>query len=102
MARHYYAAAHAYGIEFCNDYATLFRFETKGERDEFVKRENAREAAAYGGYRTESVTRDKARSCFPHAFRIVGDFHETADERDWMLGATETSAYWSEDNIYYF
>ena len=26
MGKHYYAAQHYYGIEFCNDYRTLFRF----------------------------------------------------------------------------
>ena len=104
MARHYYAATHAYGIEFCNDYRTLFRFDTVAEREAFVESEHFREAAAYGGYRTEAVTRDKARSKFPNAFRTLdffdGDAGRDADERDWRDGATETSAYWNSHNIY--
>lgn len=99
MSKTYYAARHAYGTEFCNDYTTLFRFATKAERDEFVFDSNFHEAGTYGGYRTEAVTRDRARKLFPRAFRVL-DFHVLADERDWMDGATATSSYWNEHNIY--
>lgn len=99
MSKHFYAAHHAYGIEFCNDYTTLFRFSTKAERDTYVEDSNFSESGAYGSYRTEAVTRNEARSHFPNAFRTF-DSHFEADERDWMKGATETSAYWSESNIY--
>lgn len=99
QARRYYAATHAYGIEFCNDYMTLFRFDTRAERDEFVFDSNFREAGAYGGYRTEAVTRDEARRRFPLAFRMT-EMHDVADERDWMAGATATSSYWNRHNIY--
>lgn len=95
----YYAAKHAYGIEFCNDYMTLFRFATKAERDEFVDSSNFDEAAAYGGYRTEAVTAAEARRHFPRAFREY-DYHDEADERDWRGGATETSWYWNSHNVY--
>lgn len=103
MARHYYAAAHAYGIEFCNDYRTLFRFTTAAERDAFVEDARFKELGG-GNIRTEAVTRDKARSKFPNAFRTLdfldGDAGRDADERDWRDGATETSAYWNSHNIY--
>lgn len=100
MAKNYYAAHHTYGVEFCNDYKTLWRFATKAERDEFVEDSNWKEAAAYGGYRTEAVTRAEARRHFPKAFRTL-DCHDEADERDWIQGATETSQYWDSWNICY-
>ena len=99
MSRHYYAAHHIYGVEFCNDYGTLFRFDSKAERDEFVEDSNWKEAGAYGGYRTEAVTRSEACRHFPNAFRTL-EYHDNADERDWRQGGTETSAYWCESNIY--
>lgn len=95
----YYAAHHTYGVEFCNDYDTLFRFSTKAERDAYVEDSNFDEAGAYGGYRTETVNYKDARRHFPNAFRMF-DLHDEADERDWMQGATETSAYWCKSNIY--
>lgn len=82
MSKSYYAARHYYGIEFCNDYSMLFRFETKAERDQFVEDCNFEEAAR-GGYRTEAVTSTEARRHFPVPFRDNG-------------------AYWkSGQNIYY-
>ena len=97
MSKTYYAAKHEYGIEFCNDYVTLFRFATKAERDEFVDNANYDEQAAYGGYQTEEVTAAEARRHFPMAFK-ERDVHYEADQRDWRKGATETSWYWSADN----
>lgn len=99
MAKHYYAAKHYYGIEFCNDYSTLFRFTTAAERDSFVDDCNWKEASAYGGYRTEAVTRAEAQCNFPKAFRLL-ECRDEADERDWIQGGTETSEYWSASNIY--
>lgn len=99
MTKHYYAAKHYYGVEFCNDYSTLFRFATAAERDSFVDDCNWKEASAYGGYRTEAVTRAEAQRHFPKAFRLL-DSHDEADGRDWVQGATETSEYWSASNIY--
>ena len=97
--KHFYAAKHYYGIEFGNDYSTLFRFESAKERDEFVDDSNYEEAAS-GSIKTEAVTRNEARRHFPNAFRMDGDYHEETDERDWLEGATETSAYWHSSNIY--
>lgn len=97
--RHYYAAGHVYGVEFGNDYGTLFRFETREERDAFVSDRNFDEAAD-GGYKTEAVTRDEARTHFKNAFRTVGDFHDYADERDWIEEYGAGYHYWSEDNLY--
>lgn len=99
MGKHYYAAQHYYGIEFCNDYRTLFRFTTAAARDSFVDDCNWKEASAYGGYRTEAVTRDEARERFPLAFRMT-EMHDVADVRDWLDGATDTSSYWDKHNIY--
>lgn len=95
--KHFYAAYHHYGIEVCNDYATLYRFSTKAERDSYVDNENYREAGAYGGYRTEAVTYKEARRHFPNAFKLF-DTHDEADERDWH--DIENSAYWSTSNLY--
>jgi hypothetical protein len=97
--KHFYAAEHHHGVEFCNDYSTLFRFATKAERDAYVEVSNFSESAN-GNVKTEAVTRNEARRHFPNAFRMVGDFHEETDERDWLAGATETSAYWHSSNIY--
>lgn len=96
----YYAASHYYGVEFCNDYSTLFRFTTKAERDAYVEEANFREAAN-GSIKTEAVTRHEARRHFPNAFRMVGSFHDETDERDWLKGATDTSWYWCSTNIDY-
>lgn len=96
--RYYYAAYHAYGIEFCNDYIMLYRFGTKAERNAYVENANYDESGMYGGYRTETVTRDEARRQFPDAFRTVGDFHDTCDMRDWH-GSDEYD-YWCTSNLY--
>lgn len=98
MSRSYYATYHRYGIEFCNDYDILYRFATKMERDAFVEDANYNETGRYGGYRTESVTRDEARSHFPDAFRRF-DCHDTADERDWLKEDAGTVSYWSQSNF---
>jgi hypothetical protein len=95
MTKHYYAAYHRYGIEFCNDFDTLYRFDNKAERDAFVEDINFNEAGLYGGYRTEAVTRSEARRHFPNAFKRL-DAHDEADERDWKQGAA--SAHWSTCN----
>lgn len=97
MGKSYYAAYHRYGIEVCNDYGTLYRFATKAERDEFVEDSHYNEAAAYGGYRTEAVTRAEARRHFSLAFRTL-EYHDFADERDWKALDTEAGAYWSSCN----
>ena len=88
MATYYYAARHTYSILFCNDYSKLFRFPTKAMRDEFVEEANYYEAAQ-GGYKTEAVTRKEARRHFPNAFRLVGNFHDHVDMRDWYTVATQ-------------
>lgn len=62
--KHFYAAKHYYGIEFCNDYSTLFRFESAKERDEFVDDSNYEESSN-GSIKTEAVTRNEARRHFP-------------------------------------
>lgn len=97
----FYAVKHYRDVRFCNDYSTLFRFESKSERDDFVYESNFKEAAECCHYKTEAVTRDDARRHFPNAFRMVGDFHDVTDQRDWLEGATTTSAYWCFTNINY-
>lgn len=94
----YYAASHYYGTEFSNDYCTLYRFATKAERDQSVGDRNDEEGA--GSYKTEALTRNEARRHFPNAFRMVGDFHEVSDERDWRKDDGDTYEYWHADNIY--
>ena len=86
----FYAAAHRYGIQFSNDYHVLYRFATKAERDKFVDDNNPDHD---GDYRFEELTRDKARSKFPAAFRKVGDFHDESDMRDWLM--RDGIEYWS-------
>ncbi len=100
MSRHYYAAKHYYDVRFCNDYSTLFRFSTALERDQYVDNANIDECEA-GNLKTEAVTRDEARRHFPNAFRMVGECHYETDERDWLVGATESSSYWCSTNIDY-
>ena len=98
MSKHYYAADHRYGIEFCNDYDTLYRFDSKAERDAYVEYSNFNEAGAYGGYRTEAVTRTEARRHFANAFRTF-DCHDQTDERDWLRPDDEAYEYWNINNI---
>lgn len=93
----FYAASHYYGTEFCNDYACLYRFDNRKERDEFVSDCNHSEGA--GHYKTESVTRDEARRHFPNAFRMVGDFHDYSDERDWKDN-DGNGEYWCDSNLF--
>ena len=101
MKKTYYAAAHHYGIDICNDFATLFRFPTRAARDEFIDREQFREAAS-GSIKTETQTRDEARRHFPNAFRLVGDdFHDRSDERDWISHDGGSWSYWCESNLFY-
>ena len=97
--KHLYAAEHHYGIEFCNDYSTLYRFATKAERDSFVENINFNEAGMYGGYCTEAVTRAEARRHFPNAFKRL-DVHDEADERDWHESDASAYAYWSTCNLW--
>lgn len=96
----FYAAKHYYGIEFANDYSTLFRFNTKAERDAFVIDSNFDESAT-GAIKTEALTYSEARRHFGNAFRMVGNFHDVSDMRDWIDGATETSSYWCKSNLFY-
>lgn len=72
MSKFYYAAEHRYGIEFCNDYDTLYRFTSSSARDAFVEDANWHEVKAYGGYRTESITRKVAVRHFADAFKLLG------------------------------
>ena len=94
MATYYYAARHTYSILFCNDYSELFRFTSKSVRDDFVEDANFFEAQK-GGYRTEAVTREEARRHFPNAFRMVGNFHDHVDMRDWHTVDSEVVGSWS-------
>lgn len=95
----YYAARHTYSILFCNDFSKLFRFESKETRDWFVEEANYCEAAQ-GGYKTEAVTREEARRHFPKAFRMVGNFHDDVDMRDWQQWALPDSYCWSVSREY--
>lgn len=79
----FYAADHYYDVSFCNDFATLYRFVTKAERDAFVEDRNFIEAGK-GNIKTESVTRDEARRHFSKAF-VITDQHLENDMRDWTV-----------------
>ena len=46
------------------------------------------------------VYRDEARRHFPKAFRMVGDFHEESDERDWLKLEDCDGEYWHRDNFF--
>lgn len=96
--KNFYAASHHYGVDICNDFATLYRFSTKAERDQFVDEQQDRESVT-GSIRTEAQTRGEARRHFKNAFRMVGDFHDESDERDW-IPLDNGGEYWEEDNIY--
>lgn len=96
----FYAADHHYSTDICNDFSVLYRFATRAERDAFVDHRQTVEAAS-GSIKTETQTRDEARRHFPHAFRMVGDFHDVSDERDWIEHDGGAWAYWHEDNLYY-
>ena len=102
MAKHYYAAEHHYGIEFCNDYRWLFRFTSREQRDKYVEDANWEEVSRGGCYQTEAITRAEARRHFPNAFRTVDDCgytHDVSDARDWLKD-TDSCEYWSANNIY--
>ena len=75
--RYYYAATHHYGIDFGNDFGTLYRFTTKTARDEWVDREQDSEIAFDGNMKTEDITSAAARRHFPVAFR-----HDVFDDSD--------------------
>ena len=94
MSKHYYAAEHAYGIEFCNDYCMLYRFNSKADRDAYVEDANYDESGRYGGYRTEAITRAEARRHFGNAFRLY-DTHDVCDLRDWHVTVSKPFDYWS-------
>ena len=96
MAKKFYAAYHRYGINICNDYEILYRFPTQAARDKFVDDDE------WDGnnYHLESLDRDEARRHFPKAFRMVGDFHEESDERDWLKLEDCDGEYWHRDNFF--
>lgn len=104
MARFYYATEHQYDVRFCSDHMTLYRFESMEARDGFVEARNDNEAEKLGHYLTESLNWQEARHHYPHAFKMVGDFHEVSDERDWLEGKDGVSkmvvSYWSEGNFW--
>lgn len=81
--RKFYAAYHRYGTEFANDYDTLYRFDSKEARDEFVSDSNFDESAT-GSTKTEAVTRAEAVRHFPKAFRVL-EYHDEPDARDWHI-----------------
>lgn len=93
----FYAAEHRYDTMVCNDYIILYRFGTKAQRDEYVEGKNFEECGK-GNLKTEAVTRDEARRHFPDAFRMVGDFHDASDVRDWRKN--DGCEFWSTDNLY--
>lgn len=93
----FYAADHSHGTEFANDFAHLYRFKTKAERDAFVEYRSFSEAAN-GSVKTEAVTRSEAVRHFHDAFRTVGDFHDACDMRDWL--DSDGVEFWSEGNYY--
>ena len=98
MKKTYYAAVHSYGINIANDVHTIYRFDSKKARDEFIDREGWNGSS----YHREAVTRDQARRIFPDAFRMVGNSHDRTDMRDWIEHHdTCTWAYWCPSNIYY-
>lgn len=93
----FYAARHTYDINVCNDYCTLYRFATKAERDQFVEDRNFAEASG-GNLKTEELACSEARRHFPEAFRLVGNFHEESDKRDWLK--RDNYEFWSADNLW--
>ena len=98
--RNYYAAKHTYGVEFGNDFDTLYRFESKSERDEFVDREQNRELASFNGnMKTDDITSAAARRHFPDAFRPVDD-----PDWDWISHADGRLSYdvWPYRSATYF
>lgn len=88
----YYAATHYYGVNVVNDYSTLYRFDNKTSRDEFVEIDDTKR---------ETMTYAQARKAFPRAFATTA-YHTRTDARDWIEHHDNcTWAYWCPTNIYY-
>lgn len=82
----FYAIHHWYGLRTLSSADRLYRYATKEERDEAVEND------PYDGsnYRLESVTRKRAQSDFPNAFKIIDmpNIDESWEDDVWGAGPT--------------
>jgi len=81
----YYAINHAYGIRTISARDSLYRFNSRAARDEWVSADPMRG----GDYTREACTREEARRRYPAAFRC-----DVVNPSEWD-GDASTPKFWT-------